>query len=228
MAPDRIGGTVTCRVASASLMSRQFDDGRFMHHPRLAAILMCFVLSGGGAVAADIRAPSPPVAVTHDEQQPALRSYIERRAALLLIRAAFDVIAPDDVGAVLLDDARRLAATGPTVEDEQSLADDLVSEGSYFIVSLRYLIAAGGAAWPTDRPATSYAFDAEVQLQSLQAELLAAAEEGSDPLPILLAVDRIHWQTEGYPSPPQGSDRFSTRDQLADDALANITLRDAT
>ena len=100
-----------------------------MNRLRPAALLIGLILCGGLAHAADIRAPPPPVAATESDRQAALQSYIERHAALLLIRAAFDVISADDVSATLADDARRLAAAGPTAEDEQALAADLLSEG---------------------------------------------------------------------------------------------------
>lgn len=219
---------MTALGASVSLAARQFDDGRFMHHLRLAAILLGLVITSGVVSGADVRLPSPPVAATKDARQASLKSYIERRAVLLLIRAAFDVIADEDIGPLLTDEARRLAATGPTSEDERSLAADLLSEGSYVIVSLRYLIAAGGAAWPSDRAATSYAFDAEIQLQGLQADLLTAIESGADPLPILQAAERIHWQTEGFATLPPESDRFTSRDDLVEQALTNVSAHSLT
>ncbi len=228
MAPDPVRRTVTTSGASVTLQSRQYDDGRFMQHLRLAAILLGLVVTFGVATAADMRSPSPPVAATEIARQASLKSYIQRRAVLLLIRAAFDVIADEDISPLLADDARRLAATGPTVEDEQALDADLLSEGSHVIVSLRYLIAAGGAAWPPDRLATSYAFDAEVLLESLQADLLAAASNGADPLPILQAAERIHWQTEGFATSPPESDRFRARDDLVEQALASAPARSST
>jgi len=188
---------------------------------------MGLILTGCAASAADMSvAPPPAVEMSQADREHALRSYMERRAALLLLRAAFDVVAPEDIAPTLIEDARRLAASGPSAEGERALDEDLLSEASYFIVSLRYLVATGGAAWPSDRPATSYAYDADVQLQALRSRLIGTALAGADPLPVLQAIERIHWQTEGYATPP--ADRFAPRDELVEQALADAKRRIAT
>jgi hypothetical protein len=180
------------------------------------------------AQAADMPAAPPPDTAAPADRLAATASYLDRRAALLLIRAAFNVIAREDVREILEDDAVRLSLSAPAETDEQRLDLELLSEGSYFIVSLRYLIEAGGAAWPGDRTEGAYAFDALVLLDALRAKLFDNVGARSDPLPLLEAVEQIHWQTEGFAEVPAGASRFAARDELVDWAIRAADMGEAT
>jgi hypothetical protein len=139
---------------------------------------------------------------------------------LLLLRARFDVIPRGQVPDVLAAEARRIGAAGPNAVDLEQLDRDLLAEGSYYIVSLRYLAQLGGAVWPDDRPERFYVNDALVKLDALQLRLLQAVESREDPLPIFLQLQEIDAQTEGYIELPRERDWFSGRDQLVKDVLS--------
>jgi hypothetical protein len=203
-----------------------FDNDKTMKLVRLAALIALFALFP--AQAADMPVAPPPGTAVSADRLGATASYLDRRAALLLIRAAFNVIAREDLPEMLEVDAVRLSRSAPAETDEQALDLELLSEGSYFIVSLRYLIEAGGAAWPEDRTEGAYAYDALVLLESLQAQLFDTVAARADPLPLLQEVEQIHWQTEGFADVPAGASRFTGRDELVHQAMTAADMGHAT
>ena len=57
------------------------------------------------------------------------------------------------------------------------------------------------------------------KLSELQAQLLATVSDGSDPLPIFMALDQINAWTEGYTEVSPDLDFFTGRDALVEAAL---------
>ena len=145
-------------------------------------------------------APPPPRSASDARQ--ALLSYVNDKAVLLLIRASFNVLPDSAIVPSLEDDLKRIGAKGPTEKDLIELDNDLTAESSYYLVSLRYAIEAGGAAWPKDRPEKSYEADSLARLQTLQDQLLADITSGADPLPVLAAAQSIWALTNGLVAVP--------------------------
>ena len=171
-------------------------------------------------VAADM--PQQSVSVPRAQVTEALTSYLQRRAVLLQLRARFQVISSDDIPAILAAEAAGFAETGPTDQAIGALEAELLAEGSYYVVSLRYLIEAGGSLWPEDKDETTYINDALVKLRDLQAELPELIASGADPLDFFVRLDGINSWTEGYAEVPSELDHFSGRDALVEAALASI------
>ncbi|MDP1730130.1 MAG: hypothetical protein Q8L54_02925 [Devosia sp.] len=176
------------------------------------------------ARAADMGLGAPPAiaAVPGDAAAriAAAEDYLRRRAVLLLIRATFNLLADDEVPRALEADAARIGANGPGEGELARLDRDLLAEGSYYLVSLRYLAELGGAAWPGDRPESSYANDALVRLDVLQDQLLEAVETRSDPLPIFAQAQDIMALSEGFAKVPARLERFARRDAIVERVLA--------
>ena len=183
----------------------------------LVALAMMFSTVSGGTNAADIAATTPLPATA--DVTTLSHAYLDRKAVLLQLRVHFDTIEQDDAAQILEQDAKAIARQGPSLEASSQLDTDLLAEGSYYIVSLKYLIEAGGAIWPTDRAESTYVNDALAKLGDLQAQLLATASDGSDPLPVFMALDQINAWTEGYTDVPTDLDFFSGRDALVEAAL---------
>jgi hypothetical protein len=150
----------------------------------------------------------------------ATEDYLRRRAVLLMIRATFNLLAREDVGRALEADAALIGARGPSEGELARLDRDLLAEGSYYLVSLRYLAELGGAAWPGDRPEIVYANDALVKLDTLQDELIEAVETRSDPLPVLVQAQDILALSEGFPQVPPRLEQFARRDAIVERAMA--------
>jgi hypothetical protein len=151
-----------------------------------------------------------------------LRPALERSAALYLIRATFDVIQPDEIPLLLSADADALADEERAPVLAAEIRDNLIAEGSYYIVSLRYLVTVGGANWPTDKTADEYDADALGELQDIQTQWLAALNSDGDIRPLLLALEQINAQTEGYVEVPAELDHFAALDSLVEDALQGL------
>ncbi len=163
--------------------------------------------------------------IVADEQEPAIESdligYIERRASLHMIRAMFDVISSGNVPRLIELDVAETQANGLTIAQIDRVDSELVSEASYLLVSLRYLVEVGGAIWPDDRSERVYASDAIVVLDGLRERIISWLDQPEDPLPVLEQLDRVYWWTEGYASPPEGQGHFDGRDQLIERAMQN-------
>lgn len=193
----------------------------------LPALLLILSLAAtalpGAPVAADLRVERPDATTVDTEA--ATRRYLENQALLLMIRATFDVVERDAIGDVLKATARQLSDRGPSADDMHELNRTLLSEASYYIVSLRYVTLVGGAAWPGDRPESSYANDALVLLDGLERDLGAAIDSDADPLPILLRLQQLWLLSEGLKDVPPERDMFAGRDALVDAALAALDTR---
>ncbi len=189
-----------------------------MFRPTFLAIAFVLVvaLSFVSAKASDLPTPLPPPI-----DPTLLQQTLERSAALYLIRASFDVMSVDDILAILETDAAELTKNGPQPEVAAALTEALTAEGSYAIVSLRYLISAGSANWPTDRDAGDYEKDALEKLADIQHQWLADVQSGSDLRPLLLGIDQINAETEGHKDLPASLDRFGALDQLVEAAIAS-------
>jgi hypothetical protein len=188
---------------------------KWLRPPALA--LLAALAFAAPAVAADM-----PARDGCETPAPAdLRAYLDARAILLQLRATFDVIRRDDIPAILADDLRQVEDCGPDANVADKLWRDLLAEGSYFMVSIRYLAETGGAAWPEDRPADVYLKDAIVELDGLQAALQDAVASRTDPLDVLRLADRIFSWTEGSRDIAMPLDHFSDRDALVEAALSS-------
>ncbi|WP_421759895.1 hypothetical protein [Devosia sp.] len=181
------------------------------------ALAMMFSAASASAQAADMAATTPLPASA--DVATLSHAYLDRKAVLLQLRVHFDTIEQDDAAQILAQDAKAIAKQGPSLEASSQLDTDLLAEGSYYIVSLKYLIEAGGAVWPTDRAEATYVNDALARLNDLQAQLVASVADGTDPLAVFLALDGVNAWTEGYTDVPADLDFFSGRDALVDAAL---------
>lgn len=147
-------------------------------------------------------------------------SYLDRKAVLLMIRTTFDVIEADALPQLLKTAAGNLDAAGADADQTAVLDRELLAEGSYYLVSLRYTALSGGAIWPADRPEDAYVKETVGRLDALQAALIDAVAHRDDPLPIFEEAQRIMLLTYGELSVPKDRDRFAGRDALVDAALA--------
>lgn len=192
----------------------------------LLLLVLQLFLTAQASVAADMAMPQSGKARTTSETAApvyataALTTYLKRHAALLMIRASFDVVPHDQVTAELAAEVRRLGANGPAEHDLARLDRDLLAEGSYYLVSLRYLATLGGAIWPADRPERFYVNDALIRLEALQERLIETVEMRADPLPVLKEAQAIHALTEGLAEVPEELDYFDQRDAIVEEVLA--------
>jgi hypothetical protein len=149
-----------------------------------------------------------------------IKSLLERSAELYLIRAAFNVVLADDIPAMLVDDARRLATSGSNgSQSDAKISEALIAEGSYYITSLSYLISVGGANWPSDHPDSYFEAQTLPKLAEIQHDWLVQVSSGSDLKSLLLAIDQINAETEGYSELPASLDHFGAIDQMVDNAV---------
>jgi hypothetical protein len=182
----------------------------------LAAVMSLQVLAAG---AADIL-PSPPPVRPIEFAQQATTSYLDGLAVLLAIRATFNVIDRDEIEPRLVADLERVSSKGPSAAQVNQLELNLLAEGSYYLVSLEYVVRAGGAAWPDDRPAANYDNDAIVLTDSLKRRLADAVESGADSLPIFVEAQKLMALTNGEKDIPPAEDLFGRRDAMVERALA--------
>lgn len=174
-------------------------------------------------LAADV--PARMAAATPEIAEQAARHYVSQRAVLFMIRATYGVVPGADVPALIGDDVRSVGAVGPTEAEIAQLRRDLVAEGSYFLISLRYLAESGGANWPDDRAEAMYINDAKVRVDALLDRLFDAVEAGDDVLPIMQQADELYSLTEGVQGVTAELDHFADRDQLVDEAFSKIGPR---
>lgn len=182
--------------------------------------IVAIQLAPGLARAADLDVGPAPLPAAERAEAPA--DYLRRLAVLQMIRATFNVIATDEVEPELERVARTLSPAGPSESQLARLDRDLLAEGSYYLVSLRYLTESGGAAWPGDRPESSYAYDALVTLDALLDRLVEAVEARADPLAVFVEAQGVLALTEGYRSVPPRMDRFRDRDAMVKRVLARF------
>jgi hypothetical protein len=152
----------------------------------------------------------------------ALHESLERTAALLLIRAIFDVADRGEIRSALQHEAERLAQSGPDPQADALVNESLIAEGSYYITSLRYLIIAGAPNWPSDKTDSEYDAASLAILTDLQHQWLEVVENGGNLLPVLSSVDEINAQTEGASSATGSLDHFGQLEELVDEAVAAV------
>lgn len=181
-----------------------------------AALLLGFTLIAP-ARAADLGVGSSAPVTAAAVETP--KAYLDRKAVLLMIRATFDVVEAEAVPELLRAEAGTLDAGGPDANRVAELDRELLAEGSYYLVSLRYTALSGGAIWPEDQPEAAYLSQALVRLDALQAALIDAVEHHDDPLPIFEEAQKIMLLTYGELSVPKDRDRFAGRDAMVDAAL---------
>lgn len=191
--------------------------GLVMNSAAGALVILLAGTSSGPAVPADFGA-SLPANLVRPADEAATIDFARREAVLLLVRQTFTLL---DTAGVVRELAasnvrRRIGQRAPAEAEHLALDRGLLAEGSYYLVSLRYLILAGGAAWPADRPARSYDNDAIVKLDALQKRLFEAVATRADPLPIFLEAQEIWALTEGYKEVPEQLDVFGHRDELVE------------
>ena len=193
-------------------MSRRFNWLTII----IAALMLMGAPSAVGAADMPQRTPLPRAT----DVTAATTLYLERQAALLQLRARFDVISADDIAGILAADAEAIVGVGPSIEQEAALDQSVLAEGSYYIVSLQYLVQSGGSLWPADKAENTYVNDALAKLADLQAALFSVAEEHGDPLPVFVQLDQVNAWTEGYADLPAEFDHFEGRDALVEAAIA--------
>ena len=153
-----------------------------------------------------------------------LREALSRYLSLEMIRATFDVVQREDLGTALEEQAARWGASAPSAAALADLDQQLLTEASYYLVSLSYLVQAGGAVFPADRAEMVYANDTISKLDDLRRQLVDAIESGGDVLPVLVEVERIRALTEGYSDVPEGFGVFIDHDALLDQVLDKVEI----
>jgi hypothetical protein len=166
--------------------------------------------------AADLPQPSLPDGLVSVQQA------LMERVSLLLVRQRFDVLSSDDVSDILVQDATRFETSGIQASDEAAVQNQLMAEGSYFIVSLQYLIGSGGANWPIDKAASVYDQQASTKLADLQARWFAAVKTHGDLLSILREIDQVDAETDGQTAATGDHDHFAGAEALVESALASV------
>lgn len=151
-----------------------------------------------------------------------LREALSRYLSLEMIRVTFDVLPQEDLAAALEEQALRWGKAAPSAPALAELDQQLLSEGSYYLVSLSYLVQVGGAAFPADRAEMVYANDTISKLNDLRRQLFEAIETGGDVLPVLEEAERIRALTEGYASAPDDFGVFSEHEALLDSVLDKL------
>lgn len=194
--------------------------------PLLIVFLLVPAISPAPSPAADLRVEQPEAPPS--DIADVSRRYLENQALLLMIRSTFDVVERDSVGDTLKASARQLGKNGPSEDETNALDRTLLSEASYFIVSLRYTTLVGGAVWPSDKPESTYINDTLVLLDGLERDLETAIETGEDALPILKTVQQLWLLSEGLKEVPPERDMFEGRDALVGAALAALDMRTGT
>lgn len=188
---------------------------------RAALILLSSTVAVATSKAADLRQPTP-LASDAKSAYTATLAYMNRYTVLLMIRATFNVVDADAIGEALGAKLQQLGAAGPTDVQEEELAADLLGEGSYYLISLKYTILVGGAIWPPDRAESVYRQDALAILDQLEQELIDAVSSHADPLQIFVRGQKVRATTEGELAVSTDEDRFADRDSLVANAISSF------
>ena len=194
-------------------------------------LALAMATSVSGAIAADIPGP-PPVSSLPSQAETAAEAqldYLRGRAALLALRARFDVFDRSLLADQLLSEQMALARAAPDGLLAGTLEDDLVTEISYYLVSLRYLIAVGGAVWPADRPESDYVNDALVHLDAVKSAVLSDEFVRTiDPIDLLQKLEAVYWWTNGEATIPVGESLAEQAAGLVDGLLQRQPLQATT
>lgn len=186
---------------------------------------LALVPFGVPAGAADLN--SAPMAAI-DPAPVTLRDALSRYLSLEMVRATFDVISREDIVPAVEEQAVRWDGAPPAAAEMADIDQQLLSEASYYIVSLSYLVQIGGAVFPDDKAETVYANDTIARLDDLRRRLFAAVEEGADVLPILNEIEQIRALTEGYATVPTGFGVFGDHEQVLEQVLEHSKKAGAT
>lgn len=185
--------------------------------------LLFVILAGLAPWPTQVQAADLTVTVT--EAQPAtdaeatIRTTLSNFLALELTRVTFDVLAADRVESAI---ERKLVAWGggtPSEAEQAEIGRQLLAEGSYYLTSLSYLIQAGGAVFPGDKPEATYAGDALVQLDALQRQLAEGVAAGGDVSAVLVEAERIRALTEGHTEEPADFGPFMHHAEMLERAV---------
>lgn len=163
-----------------------------------------------------------PAANEQDQAPVTLREALSRYLSLEMIRTTFDVVEPGDLAGLVEQQAREWGYTPPSAAALADLDRQLLAEGSYYIVSLSYLVQAGGAVFPGDKSEMVYTNDTIAKLDDLQRELADTIAAGGDVLPILLETERFRALTEGYTDVPKDLGVFTTHETLLNEIVEEI------
>ncbi|RYE50268.1 MAG: hypothetical protein EOP18_13625, partial [Rhizobiaceae bacterium] len=165
--------------------------------PLLFAILTGLTLGTLAVKAADLTVTVTQTRPTADSEVK-IRTTLANFLALELTRVTFDVLPTDQVQG---DVERKLVGwggNGPSEAEAAEIYRQLLAEGSYYLTSLSYLIKAGGAVFPEDKPEPTYAGDTLVRLDVLQRRLADGLMAGGDVSDVLIEAEHIRALTEGY------------------------------
>jgi hypothetical protein len=154
-----------------------------------------------------------------------VRRYVEQRALLHIIRGVFDIEPTEDIAGLVAQDLDDALRDGLTADEQSALEDELIAEGSYFIVSLDYLIEAGVPAWPEDRPPENYENDAKVLLAPLKRSLVEAVQTGQDALSVFETAARVYFWTEGLAAGQSDRANFAQRDAIVSAAYEQLAVK---
>jgi hypothetical protein len=223
---------LTKRLATTALATGDKDEGnRYRVRLKLRSASRLLPLAGILLLALSITTMPLRAAdlgpTASEESAPAtlpLREALSRYLSLEMIRATFEVIPRDDLEAALEEQAVRWSIAAPSAASLADLDQQLLTEASYYLVSLSYLVQVGGAVFPGDRAEMVYANDTISKLDDLRRQLVDAVESGGDVLPVLVEVERIRALTEGYSSVPEDFGVFTDHDALLDQVLSKLDI----
>ncbi len=193
--------------------------------PLASALLLALSVTALPLRAADL-GPAPSVETTPTTLT--LREALSRYLSLEMIRATFEVVPRDELGAALEEQATRWSNVAPPAAAMADLDEQLLTEASYYLVSLSYLVQVGGAVFPGDRAEMVYANDTIAKLDDLRRQLVEAIESGGDVLPVLVEVERIRALTEGYNAVPKDFGIFTGHGALLDAAMTELERGEPT
>lgn len=184
--------------------------------PRATSIAVAMLLCVANVSAADLGHPQDTGTV-----EESISNRLVVRALTYELRSAFNVMTAEEIVHQLDEDARRLKGGAVSAAEEEVARRDLLEEGSYYLVSLSYLIDAGGPAWPSDKSEAVYAADALARLRDLRYQWVGAVDgDLSLALSILRSADVVNAQTEGETAATGDLDHFGNTESLVQSALA--------
>lgn len=189
-----------------------------MRIPLLFAILAGLALGPPAAPAADltvtVTAPQPTAGA-----EAAIRTTLANFLALELTRVTFDVLDADQVEGAVQQKLIAWGGLAPSEAEQAEIGRQLLAEGSYYLTSLSYLIEAGGAVFPDDKPETTYAGDTLVQLDALQRKLSDGIAAGEDVSGVLVEAEKVRALTEGNLVPPPDFGPFAQYPEMLERAV---------
>lgn len=185
--------------------------------------LLFAILTGLAAWAPQVQSADLTVTVTEAAPEPdadvVVRTTLSNFLTLELTRVTFDVLAADQVEAEVERKLVAWAGGAPSEAEQVEIGRQLLAEGSYYLTSLSYLIQAGGAVFPDDKPEATYAGDTLVQLDALQRQLADGVTAGTDVSGVLVEAERIRALTEGHAEEPSDFGPFIHHAEMLERAV---------